>query len=115
MYHTLPFTFVTAAAKELNVLKLVVVTFALDSDFLPGTVVAVVGGAFQDDGFFGGADHPPSCVLAYADTTIGASEHDGHTGFDGEQGVAVDVNPTINDVVHIQTQVGPCDVVLNAT
>ena len=57
MHYTFPFAFTAATAQELDILKLVVVTLAVDFDIMPRAVAAVVGRTLQDDGLVLGTDH----------------------------------------------------------
>ena len=110
-YHVI---FVGTAIDELNILELVVVAVGVDADATPCTRIVVVERVDEADGFFGRTDHFQSSVFAHVQAAVNAGEHDGHAGFDGEKGVAFDVGPAVDDVVHIQSAVGPSGVGINA-
>ena len=110
-----PNVVVRAAIDELDVFPNVVGTLRVESDLLPRAFVGVVGRADKLDGLVGSTHHTEAGVFAHFDGSIGASEHDGDTGFDGEEGVAVDVHFAVDDVVHGQAEVGPSGVGIDVT
>ena len=111
-YHVI---FVGTAIDELNILELVVVAVGVDADATPCTRIVVVERVDESDGLFGRTDHLQTGVFAHVQATVNAGEHDGHTRLNSKASIAFNVGPAIDDVVHIQSAVGPSSVVADVS
>ena len=90
-----------------HILKLVVSAIGIHPHVAPGALVRVIGGAREDNGFVGRAHHTQTGVLTHRNAAVNTCEHDGHTGFDSQQGVAFHPKTPVNDVIDSHATVGP--------